>query len=150
MRFFLLIYAVLMVVSCSKTVTNTTSLPPPDEPVDDAIVMEYEPEPETPKPPEEHKLTVYFELNSDVLDSFQKSKLNEVVGPVRLVGGCCPLGTDEHNYSLGIRRAMAVVKELGSRGIKTETYKSVGESELVTTDPRKYNINRRCEVYYVK
>jgi peptidoglycan-associated lipoprotein len=66
---------------------------------------------------------------------------------VELVGYCDPRGTDEYNYTLGLRRAEAVRRFLLSAGI-AETRVSVtsrGEREPRSSGPEEYRLDRRVE-----
>lgn len=79
--------------------------------------------------------TVYFDFDSSVVKSSEKSKLAAVVeyikanpaNAVRVEGNCDERGTEEYNRALGERRALAAREELISQGsdanrIPTETF----------------------------
>jgi len=100
------------------------------------------------------KETVLFELDSYILSQDAMAVLNKIIDKLNfypeiglnLTGGCCPLGKENYNYSLGEKRGEGV-KEYLSRKIKNKlTIKSCGEKELVSDNPQEYFLNRRCEI----
>lgn len=139
---------VLLIVFCSKKVT-TVSETPQELPKEDKVLMVFKDEKpaqplvETPK-----YLTVYFDFDSDVLRDNEKFKLSIIDKPVELTGGACPIGSDDYNYTLGLRRAYSVRDYLEQSGIKVTSVTSFGENGLVSTDKDEYPLNRRCEIKY--
>jgi peptidoglycan-associated lipoprotein len=64
-----------------------------------------------------------------------------------LEGYCDPIGTDEYNRGLGLRRANAAKKYLVKVGIDAARLSvvSYGEEKLVTNDKAQFELNRRVE-----
>jgi outer membrane protein OmpA-like peptidoglycan-associated protein len=139
-----------LAIGCSKKVTSFTEY---QKPVKSEPVYALE-KFDTAKPVIEKqavqkgKIVVYFEFDSYALDGTEKEKLNEVTGTVEIIGGSCPIGTDEYNYDLGLKRANAVRVVVEQRGATVKSLKSVGENDLITTDEKEYKLNRRCELIY--
>ena len=139
---------VILLVSCSKKVTNSTEYESPTKDIAMVIPVENKPEPVI----EEHKevvesfLVIYFKLNSYELAESELQKLVQVDRPAKLKGGCCPLGESDYNYDLGLKRAYSVRNELQKRGIQVLDCISVGENELISE--YDYERNRRCEITY--
>lgn len=66
---------------------------------------------------------------------------------ITIEGYCDPIGTAEYNMALGMRRAEAAkayLVRLGADAGQLSTI-SFGEEKLVTQDPARYELNRRCE-----
>jgi peptidoglycan-associated lipoprotein len=90
---------------------------------------------------------VFFAFDSDRLSGADVSKIREFVGAcsdimyITLSGGTCKIGTEEYNYGLGMRRALAVRDVLSGYG-KIEV-KSVGENDIISSEDA---LNRRCEI----
>lgn len=152
MKIALLFTTLLLMASCSKKVT-TVGYSEQKPKSDIAMVIGNSNELELPKidnePVQRHgTITVYFDLDSYILNNSEKSKLKQVEGKVSIVGGCCPLGTDQYNKMLGLRRAHAVAAVLQKNKVKISNIVSVGEDNLISTDPKQYHLNRRCEVKY--
>lgn len=143
---------VLTIISCSKKVITTEVLPEPQK--DKAMMVfpvEESPKVEAPAVPMEtfkQTVIVYFKFDSDELQDSERWKIVNIDKPVELVGGTCPIGGDDYNYTLGLRRAYSVKKLFDQNYVKVESVKSVGEKELVTTDKSEYRLNRRCEIKY--
>jgi peptidoglycan-associated lipoprotein len=106
--------------------TNLTSFPV----VDPSVYEKYIAHPEILQAD-----TIYFDFDSSVVKSSEKSKISAVVeymkanpaNAVRVAGHCDERGTEEYNRSLGERRALAAREELISQGananrIPTETF----------------------------
>jgi peptidoglycan-associated lipoprotein len=64
-----------------------------------------------------------------------------------LEGYCDPIGTDEYNRGLGLRRANAAKAYLVKAGIDAARLSvvSYGEEKLVTNDKAQFELNRRVE-----
>lgn len=94
-------------------------------------------------------ITIYFAFDSDgltpqAIDDIEQAayKLAQCKKPLGAIGHACPIGFEDYNYDLGLRRANRVydyIKELVPCQVLPS---SVGESNLVTTDQEKYNLNR--------
>lgn len=69
---------------------------------------------------------------------------------VELVGNTDPLGGAAYNQQLGLRRAAAVKSALIAAGARPDqvAVTSVGKSNPVTNDPRRYSENRRVEFHW--
>lgn len=97
--------------------------------------------------------SVYFDLNGDWLRFDVMAVLSGTAAYMKynpdktlhLEGHTDPIGTDGDNLDLGERRAAAVAKFLEEEGVSSSriTSESFGETRLVTTDPRKYPLDRR-------
>jgi peptidoglycan-associated lipoprotein len=144
------IIAVLLILSCSKKIITVEEVP--QKPVND-VMMTF-PLEKPPQPPQvqmnkiKQCVIVYFKFDSDELQESEKWKISNIDQPVELTGGCCPIGTDDYNYTLGLRRAMVVKNFFEKSGINVKSYKSIGERELIETDREKYSLNRRCEIRF--
>jgi peptidoglycan-associated lipoprotein len=87
--------------------------------------------------------TVQFEYDSSVVRSSEKSKVANVAShlkdkpaaAVEIEGHCDERGTDQYNYSLGERRALAVREELILAGVDGSRIltKSFGRSRPIDT-----------------
>jgi outer membrane protein OmpA-like peptidoglycan-associated protein len=144
------IIAILLILSCSKKVITVEELP--QEPENDIMMTFPLEDPPQPPPVPMNKIKqcviVYFKFDSDELQESEKWKISNIDQPVELTGGCCPIGTDAYNYTLGLRRAMVVKNFFEKSGINVKSYKSIGERELIETDREKYSLNRRCEIRF--
>jgi len=104
------------------------------------------------KKKEKIDLTLYFGFDSDYLTDSEAMKLKVI--PVRsdavlyLVGGACPIGDEDYNDALGTKRALVVADELAKLGydVRLIMCASVGEYNLVSSDPASYWMNRRVRV----
>lgn len=119
-----------------------------------------EPAPSMPADPrpaidESIVLVVYFgydsaELTPAYADSIVRFAEYLKANPearVRLHGYCDPRGGDEYNQRLGLDRAEAVKRALVAAGVASGRIdvKSHGRSDLRSTDPEEYWLNRRVE-----
>jgi peptidoglycan-associated lipoprotein len=161
---FLSCLAVLIVVvvagCCSKKVPPQPPIPPPPE-----TTMVNPPEPPTPVPPTPTPLPVpkvigelkivHFDFDqaairpgdAKILDDDAKYLRDNPGVKITLEGYCDPIGTDEYNRGLGLRRANAVKAYLAKLGIADDrlSVTSYGKEKLVTTDPKQFELNRRVE-----
>ncbi|MBN1294357.1 MAG: OmpA family protein [Candidatus Latescibacteria bacterium] len=142
----------IMFLFCTKKVTTVVY---EDKPQKKAfMVFKPEEKPSQVEPPSKpmevyrKKIVIYFKFDSDELTEKEKLKINNIDNPVELIGGACPLGNDDYNYTLGLKRAYSVKKIFDDRGIKVLSVKSIGEHDLITDEPKEYYLNRRCEVKY--
>ena len=98
-----------------------------------------------------------FNLDSYKLRPETVTKLEEVVKLMRtkpdmkleVAGYCCPLSTDAYNYTLSQRRSEAIkayfeqnAKDIDLNRVEFNWY---GETNLLTTNPKQYELNRRTE-----
>lgn len=110
-----------------------------------------------PEQDPEFHIILYFAFDSDRLTPQSIDKLKQAAealknrkGPVGAVGHTCPIGNDDYNYDLGMRRsnrARNYIKDLVPCQVLSS---SVGETNLATTDPEKYNLNRRVVLKTLK
>ena len=150
MKQFLLI-ALLLVAGCNKKQTVITATP-------DVPAIEFgedKPSVIITKAIEINE-TIYFDLDRANIRASQVPILDGIVlkaqkAPSKvlvLTGGCCPLGTDEHNQALGLARANACKVYIWQYVKNHIRVVSVGETQLVTTDPEQYELNRRVEIHF--
>jgi outer membrane protein OmpA-like peptidoglycan-associated protein len=98
---------------------------------------------------------IYFTFNSDAVASSANDVLEKAVAyliynpdtHLELVGHTDPIGTDDFNDGLGMRRAEAITRFLFDRKVPplqvgTSTR---GKKQLATTNPKQYKLNRRVE-----
>ena len=151
MKYTVIFMVSIMLFSCSKKVTNAGYVDQPKK-KEVALVLpetkKEEPKKETVETKTEKTVTVYFKFDSDVLQKGEIWKISNLTDPVELTGGACPIGMDYYNYTLGMKRAIAVRDYLEKNGVVVKSMKSVGENNLIETDRDKYHFNRRCEVKY--
>ncbi len=136
----------LLFVGCPKKAVKEEVIPPP-------------PEEEVEVPPSEKPVlvleTIHFDFdkydirpgdaeilkrNAEVLKQYPDVK-------IIIEGHCCPIGTNEYNLGLGQRRANSAKEYLVKLGISPDRIETIsyGEERLVTTNPKEYWKNRRCE-----
>lgn len=102
---------------------------------------------------------VHFKFDSSAIDSPTASALDHaaqylIANPERvvdIVGHTCPLGSNEYNYALGMRRAEAVAGYLMDHGVEPMriSSNSAGESKLVDHSVAGYPSDRRAELHYL-
>jgi len=139
----------ILFIGCPKKAVKEEVIPPPPE---------EEVEKPAPPPPEKPVLvleTIHFDFdkydirpgdaeilkkNAEVLKQYPEVK-------IIIEGHCCPIGTNEYNLGLGQRRANAAKEYLVKLGISPDRIETIsyGEERPVTTDPKEYWKNRRCE-----
>lgn len=98
---------------------------------------------------------VYFAFNaSDLIGPAARASQDAAAyllyhpqAKVELVGHTDPIGPDNANETLGLRRAQAVEQALLTAGVAPSqiSVRSEGERALVTTVPKMFRINRRTE-----
>jgi len=101
---------------------------------------------------------VYFAFNSSDLDGPAAKATHDATAyllyhseaAVELVGHTDPIGHDDVNDALGLRRAQAVEKALVGAGVAPSqlSARSEGERALLTTDPKRFRLNRRTELVW--
>jgi len=95
-------------------------------------------------------MVVVIDTNNENIKNIIDSSSDKVIV---LEGNCDPVGSDEYNYALGLKRANTVKSELISAGIDEKNIKTVtlGESNLVCSENTKecHAKNRRVE-YKIK
>jgi outer membrane protein OmpA-like peptidoglycan-associated protein len=147
-KYVLLIAVSFVVFSCGKKVIKEVPGYDAVEPKKEQVkVAEKEPEkkPSQVVVPTVRPVTkyVYFGFDSDVpLNSSEILIFAGKRGRFCITGKTCPIGTDEYNYDLGMRRALSVEKYLRDLGITNITVESTGENDLVTKDEKNYWMNR--------
>ncbi|MEO0080137.1 MAG: OmpA family protein [candidate division WOR-3 bacterium] len=148
------ILLMLTVVGCPKKCVK----PAVEEP---AVVEETtETVPVVEKPKVELSLqTIYFDFDkSDIrsgdarilqgnADQLKQALAAGQKPVVTIEGHCCPIGTAEYNMALGQRRAESAKAYLVKLGLDGSMFNTIsyGEERLVTQDPARYELNRRCE-----
>ena len=154
---------VLMTAACPKKVKRPLQ-PPIPPPVETLPAMP----PETPiKPvtptPDQGRLTqtppslaaIHFDFDkydirpgdAKILESNAELLRNGAAMKVTLEGYTDPVGTDEYNRGLGLRRstsAKAYLVKLGLDAVRFTTI-SYGKEKPVTSDSLQYEMNRRVE-----
>jgi peptidoglycan-associated lipoprotein len=111
--------------------------------------------PPPPAPPAPPLATIHFDFDKyDIRPGDGKTlegnaawlKTNSQV-EIRLEGYCDPIGTEEYNRGLGLRRANSAKSYLARLEIATERMSviSFGKENLVATDSSQYELNRRVE-----
>jgi outer membrane protein OmpA-like peptidoglycan-associated protein len=144
------ILVLCLLISCSPKVTTH----PPvnaDQTTISGLGLEQKPTSNEPSLTIEgqKKVVIYFDYDSDIIRPSELSKLFKIETAVILIGGCSPEGTDSYNDGLGYRRALSVRVALLKKGTTSfSSITSVGKRNLVTTDPKEYPLDRRCEVIY--
>lgn len=103
---------------------------------------------------------IYFEFDTEALSTPQKMKVETVARALikhpqfkaLLIGAACPIGENEYNLALGLRRSESVQDYLVYLGIPGERIKSIsiGEKDLVTEFPEEYWKNRRVMLKAIK
>jgi len=99
--------------------------------------------------------TVHFDFDRSVVRAGDAEIMNANATYLRdnptvkvaLEGYCDPVGTEEYNRGLGLRRANAAKTYLVKAGIDAGRLSviSYGEDKLVTNDPAQFELNRRVE-----
>ena len=121
-------------------------------------VPEPEPIPE-PEPVRINLGTVYFDFDNSSIRRGDATTLEANARqikdaaeqgtrpPIIIEGHCCPIGTAAYNMALGMRRAESAKAFLVRLGVPANrlTTISYGEERLVTTNPERYEQNRRAE-----
>lgn len=87
------------------------------------------------------------EQDKEILNSAISEIEKDTTLKIMIEGYCDPIGTDEYNYNLGLRRANSAKDYLTKSGINRHqiTTRSFGKTNLVTTDSLGYWKNRRVE-----
>lgn len=159
-----ILIVLLLIVGCTKKTLNIApdmitpeiikpvEIPQPNN--DDIVLDEHSFDGEC----KSYSGIVYYPFDSDEPSESSQGVLHAALealccdgGTIFILGHCCPIGTEEYNYQLGIRRASKVKDFFLNNGIGIEkiSFDSRGESNLVTTDPGKYSLNRRAEIYVI-
>jgi outer membrane protein OmpA-like peptidoglycan-associated protein len=142
-------------VGCSKKVTTIPEIALPEkaperlvEPVEEKRGVVF---PRVAKAAlQVQRVTLYFGFDKYVPEMPEFMKLDGFDYADRVVyltGAACEIGPAEYNYNLGAKRAMTVrayiLQICPDADIR---WKSVGEDDPVTNDPKQVFLNRRCEV----
>lgn len=111
---------------------------------------------EVAKPPSAFDLVVKFKYNSDLLEPEARVNLDEFAKALKtpelssqtfmVEGHTDAAGTPNYNMSLSERRAQAVVRYLGEKGVNTQNLvpKGLGQTQPLVPDPLSGD-NRRVE-----
>lgn len=147
--------ACMTMVGCSRKSTNIELQPAPDvvKPAPVAEALAPQPALVAGEPtPMRRTLVVHFAFDSDELTPRACLQLDGL--PLRegqqlqATGHTCPIGTDEYNDGLSLRRLQAVGQYLARTRHVGMTGDARGERDLVATDPSEYWRNRRVEITY--
>jgi outer membrane protein OmpA-like peptidoglycan-associated protein len=152
-NFLILLLIAVAAVSCSKKVIKAPVVTPAPQAIEStqpSDVTESIPEPAiNPQPVNRtDSIVIYFAFDNDKINVIELKKLSGVSGSVEITGHTCPIGSDSYNDGLGLRRAQSVKQVLKSCTVTSLT--SSGERQLVTTDPKKYSLNRRVVLTFIK
>jgi len=151
--------ALVLIVACGpkKEPPQPPIAPPPQA---EEIPSPPETTPPSPIPPtptaDGHVLqTIHFGFDKfdirpedvKIMDENAAYLRDNSVAKLTLEGYCDPVGTEEYNRGLGLRRANAAKNHLVKQGIDAArlTAISFGEEKSVTTDPKQFELNRRVE-----
>ncbi|MFP7756253.1 OmpA family protein [Thermodesulfobacteriota bacterium B35] len=99
----------------------------------------------------------HFALDSAKLTAEEKEKTERLLahlppkssGRLLVTGYTCPLGPEQHNWTLSLQRARAVAAFLRSHGYQVAAVRGKGSQDPVTVDPGQYRLNRRVTVQVV-
>lgn len=99
---------------------------------------------------------VHFAFNSSELTGEARSAVATAASymvyrpdaTVSIVGHADPIGSEEDNHQLGQARADAVASALVERGVEDSRVNadSMGETALITRNPKQYSRNRRADL----
>lgn len=153
----ILLLSVIVLTGCSKKTSTIDILTPPKQETTKEVQRINEPGygglRYSSKPSSESiKETILFDFDSFILTDESKSILSRLCSDancktVSIVGACCPIGTDEYNYDLGMKRAESVRLYLTGLCQPSQIIvQSFGESNLVTDTKENYRLNRRAEI----
>ncbi len=144
------VFLVLTMVGCPKKCVTPTEPSPPPPPAEEIS--------ETPPAPPKVELnlvTIHFDFDKSdirpgdatILQGNYDQLMKAPGTHVTIEGYCDPIGTSEYNMALGMRRAESAKAYLVKLGADMNMFSTIsfGEEKLVTTDPAKYELNRRCE-----
>jgi peptidoglycan-associated lipoprotein len=111
--------------------------------------------PPPPPPPAPPLTTIHFDFDKYVIRPGDATILEgnaawlktNAMTAIRLEGYCDPIGTEEYNRGLGLRRANSARDFLARLGIDAGRLSviSFGKDNLVTNDSAQYELNRRVE-----
>jgi peptidoglycan-associated lipoprotein len=111
--------------------------------------------PPPPPPPAPPLTAIHFDFDkydirpgdARTLDGNGSWLKSNAAAQIRLEGYCDPIGTEEYNRGLGLRRANSAKSYLVRLGIDAGRMSviSFGKENLVTNDSAQYELNRRVE-----
>ena len=111
--------------------------------------------PPPPKPPVVNLTVIHFDFDKFDIRPADAKILEDNATWLRTNGGtalklegyCDPVGTEEYNRGLGLRRANAAKNYLVKLGLDTGIFTTIsfGKEKLVTEDPAQFELNRRVE-----
>jgi outer membrane protein OmpA-like peptidoglycan-associated protein len=106
-------------------------------------------------PPTTLPSRIFFKFNSEAVPGSAVASLDGAAAylaynpdsHLELVGLTDPIGTDDYNDALGMRRAEAIGARILAHGVASSQVElsSLGERQPATLDPRQYARNRRVE-----
>lgn len=111
--------------------------------------------PPPPKPPVVNLAVIHFDFDKfDIRPGDAKTLEDNATWlrahsgtSLRLEGYCDPVGTEEYNRGLGLRRANSAKNYLVKLGLDAGLFTTIsfGKEKLVTEDPAQFELNRRVE-----
>ena len=157
---------VLLIVGCAKKEISTdeNSMVTQEENIQPNVVS-------APEEPEEEKKTledgtiigsVYFDFDKFSIKPDMQSVIDESISTINensemkvlIEGNTDEFGSDEYNFALGNKRALAVKSALVLRGVDKDAIQvvSLGKTKPICTDktPECYQKNRRGDIRLVK
>ena len=151
--------AVLVVLVATGFAKNEPVQPPIPPPARPAVISETpipgSPSYEPSNNPTHQLEPIHFGFDKFDIRPFAARTLDDAAGYLRdnptaaltLEGYCDPVGTDEYNRGLGLRRANAAKFYLVQAGIDAARLSvvSYGRERLVTNDKAQFELNRRVE-----
>ncbi len=149
------LFVIAMIGCAKKCVTPTEAITPPPPPE----TLAANPPAPAPAQVEMNLATIHFDFDkynirpgdATILqgnyDQIQKAVAGNMKPAITIEGYCDPIGTAEYNMALGMRRAQAGKDYLVKLGADATMFSTIsyGKEKLVTTDPAKYEMNRRDE-----
>lgn len=103
---------------------------------------------------EDQAQTIYFDydkfaIRTDMQDRLEANAVLLKEARVKVEGNCDEWGSDEYNFALGLKRAVAVKKALIAQGLKADNISplSLGETAPVCSDKTQacWSKNRRVD-----
>jgi peptidoglycan-associated lipoprotein len=145
---------VLTMVGCPKKCVTPTEPVPPPPPAEEISQV-----PPAPAKVELNLAPIHFDFDKSVIRpgdatilqgnyaQIQQAMAANQMPMVTIEGYCDPIGTAEYNMALGMRRAESAKAYLVKLGADMSMFSTIsfGEERLVTTDPAKFEMDRRCE-----
>lgn len=146
----------VLTTGCPKKKPVQPPIPPPvTEPTEPTEPVTPEPVKLEPSKPAYSLTTIHFDFDkynirpgdAVILENNANYLKQNPSIVLTLEGHCDPIGTEEYNRGLGLRRANAAKNYLVQLGIDANRLATIsyGEERLVTTDEDQFELNRRVE-----